>query len=82
MVAMCLAIPGKIVKIEGNKAVADFKGLEKEVRIDPLPEDVSEGDYILSHAGFAITSVTEEEAEETLDKFDEILEQGQEVPVG
>lgn len=79
---MCLAIPGKIVKIEGNKAVADFKGLEKEVRIDPLPEDVSEGDYILSHAGFAITSVTEEEAEETLEKFDEILEQGQEVPVG
>lgn len=79
---MCLAIPGKILEIEGNKAIADFKGLEKEIRIDPLAEEVGEGDYILSHAGFAITSITQEEAEETLERFDEILEKGQEVPVG
>ncbi len=79
---MCLAIPGKILEIEENKAVADFKGLEKEVRIDPLPEDVNEGDYILSHAGFAISKITEEEAKETLETFDEILEEGREVPVG
>lgn len=76
---MCLAIPGKILKIDGNKAVADFKGLEKEVRIDPLSEDVSEGDYILSHAGFAIASISPEEAEKTLEKFDEILRAGREV---
>ena len=78
---MCLAIPGKVLEVEENRAVADFKGVEKEVRVDPLPEDVSEGDYILSHAGFAISTITEEEAKETLDKFDEILEdtQAQEV---
>ncbi len=78
---MCLAIPGKVLEVEGDKAVADFKGVEKEVRVDPIPEDVSEGDYILSHAGFAISTITEKEAEETLDKFDEILEdtQAQEV---
>ncbi|KXB06527.1 hypothetical protein AKJ51_03605 [candidate division MSBL1 archaeon SCGC-AAA382A20] len=75
---MCLAIPGKILEVEGNKAVADFKGLEKEVRIDPLSEDVGEGDYILSHAGFAIASISPEEAKETLDKFDEILGEGRE----
>jgi len=74
---MCLAIPGKVLEVEENRAVADFKGVEKEVRVDPLPEDVSEGDYILSHAGFAISTITEEEAEETLDKFDEILEDTQ-----
>lgn len=76
---MCLAIPGKILKIEGNKAMADFKGLEKEVRIDPISEDVKEGDYILSHAGFAITSIPPEEAKETLKRFDEILEAGREI---
>lgn len=74
---MCLAIPGKVLEVEENRAVADFKGVEKEVRVDPLPEDVSEGDYILSHAGFAISTITEEEAKETLDKFDEILEDTQ-----
>ncbi|KXA95868.1 hypothetical protein AKJ65_00300 [candidate division MSBL1 archaeon SCGC-AAA259E19] len=79
---MCLAIPGKIIEVEGNKAVADFKGLEKGVRIDPLGEGVEPGDYILSHAGFAIQSIPEEEAQKTLDKFDEILKEGPEVAVG
>lgn len=79
---MCLAIPGKIIEVEGNKAVADFKGLEKEVRTDPLGEDVEPGDYILSHAGFAIQRITEEEAQKTLEKFDEILKEGPEVAVG
>jgi len=71
---MCLAIPGKVKEIEGNEVLADFRGVEKKVRIDPLTEEVDEGDYILSHAGFAISKVTEEEAEKTLEDFDEILQ--------
>ncbi len=73
---MCLAVPGKILEVDGNKAIADFKGLRKEVRLDPLSDDVGEGDYILSHAGFAITSIPPEEAKETLEKFDEVLKAG------
>lgn len=78
---MCLAIPGKIVELEGKKAIADFRGLEKEVRIDPLSEEVEPGDYILSHAGFAITSIAPEEAEETLQRFDEILKESPEASI-
>ena len=78
---MCLAIPGKILEVEGNKAIADFKGLEKEIRVDPLSEEVDEGDYILSHAGFAISKVTKEEAEKTLERFDEILREGREASI-
>lgn len=71
---MCLAIPGKILDVKGNKAVADFKGIEREVRLDPLDSDVNPGDYILNHAGFAIKKIPEVEAKKTLKLFDEVLE--------
>lgn len=70
---MCLAIPGKVLNVEKNKAVADFKGFKREVRLDPLDSDVNPGDYILNHAGFAIKKVSQEEAKKTLELFDEIL---------
>lgn len=67
---MCLAIPGKIIKIiNANSpikyAVTDFEGVTKEICIAWV--DAKEGDYILTHAGLAISVVNEEEAKLTLD---------------
>jgi hydrogenase expression/formation protein HypC len=62
---MCLAIPMRIVEIEGLTGVADVDGISRKVRLDLLPE-VELGDYILVHAGLAIARVDAGEAEETL----------------
>lgn len=67
---MCLAIPGKIESIDCSEpdlkmAKVNFSGIMKDICIQWV--DVSEGDYILAHAGMAISVVNAREAEETLE---------------
>ena len=67
---MCLTIPGKIVSIDRSEpdltmAKVDFSGIIKSICIQWV--DVAEGDYILAHAGMAISVVNAQEAEETLE---------------
>lgn len=67
---MCLAIPGKIISIDHSipdmaMAKVDFGGIQKNICVQWL--DVSEGDYILAHAGMAISKLDTREAEETLE---------------
>ncbi|MFA4016980.1 MAG: hypothetical protein RUDDFDWM_002092 [Candidatus Fervidibacterota bacterium] len=62
---MCLAVPMRVVAINGNEAEVEQSGTKLQVRID-LVEDVKVGDYVLVHAGFAIQKLDEEEAIETL----------------
>ncbi|RJS84614.1 HypC/HybG/HupF family hydrogenase formation chaperone [Candidatus Bathyarchaeota archaeon] len=69
---MCLAVPAKIVKINGDRAQADFGGILREVNIALV--DVKIGEYVLVHAGYAIQTLSREEAEETLRLWEEILE--------
>lgn len=69
---MCLGVPGEVVDVNGDSALVDIKGIEKEIRVD-LIQDLKEGDWILNHAGFAIKKISEEEARKTLDTFDEFL---------
>ena len=68
---MCIAIPSKIVKIEGSLAEVDVGGNRKQANICLL-EDVKVGDYVLIHAGFAISKWCEEEARESLKLFQEL----------
>lgn len=72
--SMCLGIPGKIVELrkEENIAIVDYGGVKKEARTNLL-DDVSVGDYVLVHAGYAIQKLDPKEAEETLKIFEEIL---------
>ncbi|MEJ2071063.1 MAG: HypC/HybG/HupF family hydrogenase formation chaperone, partial [Syntrophobacterales bacterium] len=63
---MCLAIPMRIVEIDGFRAVAEVDGVRREARLDLLPE-AALGDYILVHAGLAIATVDPEAAAETLE---------------
>ncbi len=62
---MCIAIPCKVVNIDGNKAVIDAGGAQKEINI-MLIENLSVGDYVLVHAGFAISKIERDTAEDTL----------------
>ena len=63
---MCLSVPAKIVQVESNMAKAEVGGLLREISIDLCPE-VTVGEYVLIHAGFAIQKLDEKEAKETLD---------------
>jgi hydrogenase expression/formation protein HypC len=70
---MCLGIPGKVTQIDKNVAKVDVGGFLRDVSLDLCPE-VSTGDYVLIHAGFAIQRLDEEEAKETLDLLRQIAE--------
>ncbi|AFQ42939.1 MULTISPECIES: HypC/HybG/HupF family hydrogenase formation chaperone [Desulfosporosinus] len=61
---MCLAIPAKVIMIEGSIAKVDMMGNERVVSIDLVPE-VGIGEYVLVHAGFAISVIDDESAKET-----------------
>ena len=61
---MCLAVPMKIESIAGPVARASGPGGEYSARLDFL-DNVKVGDYVLVHAGFALTIVDEAEAKET-----------------
>ncbi len=70
---MCLSIPAQVVKIEGETARVSIGGNEYTAGLQML-EEVSVGEYVLLHAGFAIQKISEEEAEETLQLFREMGE--------
>ena len=70
---MCLAIPGKVVSIDGAEGVVDFGGVKQRVRVD-LIQDLSVGDYVIVHTGFAIEKLAEEDALETLRLWEELAE--------
>ena len=62
---MCLAIPMKVVEIEGNKGIVEYTGIKREVGLELL-EDVKINEWVIIHTGFAISKLNEEEAQETL----------------
>jgi hydrogenase expression/formation protein HypC len=62
---MCLAIPSKIIKIDNLMAVIDVDGVRREASL-LLVEDAQVGDYVIVHAGFAISKIDEQAALETL----------------
>jgi len=64
---MCIAFPGKIISIsEDNMALIDISGTRREVCLDIVDGEVAVGDYVISHAGYAIHKVDEEEAKESI----------------
>ncbi len=67
---MCLSIPAKVEKIEGNMAIVSVGGTEYNASLQ-MVDDVKIGDYILLHTGFALQKISEEEALETLKVFEE-----------
>ncbi len=70
---MCLAVPVRVLQIDGQKALVELGGLARQTSIMLVP-DTQVGDYVLLHAGFAIQKLDEREAEETMRLFAEIAE--------
>lgn len=72
---MCLGIPGRIVETYDaagfRMGKVDFGGILKEACLEYVPEAMP-GDYVIIHAGFAISRLDEEEAQETLELFRQI----------
>lgn len=60
---MCLAIPGKIIELSGQEALVDFNGVRRTVNISFI-RNVTIGDYVLVHAGFAIRKWTAQDVAE------------------
>jgi hydrogenase expression/formation protein HypC len=71
---MCLAIPMRLIEIDGTIAVAEVDGVTRQVRLDLLPEAVL-GDYVLIHAGLAIARVDAAHAEETLSLIRNLIDE-------
>ena len=77
---MCLAVPGKITSIAEGDALqragkVSFGGVLKDVNLACVPE-AKIGDYVIVHAGFAISILDEAEAEETFRYLQQIEELG------
>ena len=70
---MCLAIPMEVLKIEGQNAEVQVGGTRHVVRLDVISESPEVGDYVIVHAGFALTRLDREEAIATLKLFEEGL---------
>ena len=69
---MCLAIPARVMRLDGSKAQVDFgEGVLREVNVTLV--DAKVGEYVLIHAGYAIQTVDEKDALETLALWKEIL---------
>ena len=75
---MCLGIPGKVIKITEDTAmpmgIVDFGGVRRETCLVYVEDEVSLGDYVIVHAGFAISKLDEEEATRTLELLQELRE--------
>ncbi len=68
---MCLAIPAKVIRVEGTSALVAIEDVEYQASL-LLLEDVNPGDFVMLHAGFAIEKVNPEEAAEMLRLLNEI----------
>ncbi len=71
---MCLAIPSKIIAIEGNNtAVVDTMGMRRRVSLELMMDPVQVGDYVLIHVGYAMTKLDEAQALESIKAYEELI---------
>ena len=69
---MCLGVPMKVLSRDGDNIVAEVDGVQKEASVMLLGEEVVVGDYVIVHAGFAISRLDEAYAEETIRMMKEV----------
>lgn len=70
---MCLAIPGRIVEIDGIIATVDIGGVRKAISL-ALVDDIAVGDYVIVHVGYALNRLDPDEAEQTLALFRQVAD--------
>ncbi len=71
---MCLAVPMQVKSIDDFQCVCEARGIEREVSLFMLQgEDITPGDHVLVHVGYAIQKVSAREAASSWELFDEML---------
>lgn len=68
---MCLAVPLKLIEIEGKNAIGEAMGMKRKLRVDFI-ENPQLGEYVMVHAGFAIERLSEEQAMEDIHAWEEV----------
>ena len=68
---MCLAVPLKLIEIDGVDAVGESMGMRRKLRVDFI-ENPQVGDYVIVHAGFAIERLPEQQALEDLEAWEDV----------
>ena len=68
---MCLAVPLKIVEINGADGIGEVNGVRRRIRLDFIKEPKI-GEYVMIHAGFAIERLPEEQAQADIEAWKEI----------
>ena len=69
---MCLAVPLKLVSIDGTSGVGEFDGVRRRVELTFVPQ-ARPGDYVIVHAGFAMEIMNAEQAENDREAFREVI---------
>jgi hydrogenase expression/formation protein HypC len=75
---VCLGVPLKIIKIHGKEAVGEINNISKKIRIDFVPQ-AQIGDFVMVHAGFALDLMEEEDARETINILNQVMEKQNEL---
>lgn len=70
---MCLAVPMRVISIDGNDIVAETYGVKREASLMITDEDIQLGDFVVVHAGFVISKLDEKEAQITLELMRDML---------
>lgn len=68
---MCLAVPLRIIAIDGKNATGEAMGMTRQIRVDFIHEPVI-GDYVMVHAGFAIERLPEKQALEDIEAWEDV----------
>ncbi len=77
---MCLAMPSKVVDVlDNDMAIIELGGVKKTISLG-LVEDVTPGDYVIVHVGYALSKIDEDEALKTIALFEEMTKSGSPAP--
>lgn len=70
---MCVGVPMQVVSIDGDDIIAEVDGVRRSASLMMLADEVEVGDFLIIHAGFAISKLDEDEARETLQMMREVF---------
>ena len=70
---MCVGVPMQVIAIDGDQAMTEVDGVKREANLMLLDQEVQVGDYVIIHAGVAISRLDEAEAKETLALMREVF---------
>jgi len=70
---MCVGVPMQVISIDGDNIVAETDGVRRQASLMLLADEVKVGDFLIIHAGFAISRLDEEEARETIRMMKEVF---------